>query len=73
MIETTADGRWIVFRFDNGFALKVDAANAWMTDSDIFEITLPDGRLVVLDNEGSMEILDELEPIRAERWRARLS
>lgn len=73
MIESTADGRWIAFRFDNGFALKVDAGNTWKTESDIFEITLPDGRLVVLDNEGVMEVLDEIEPIRAGRWSARLN
>lgn len=73
MVESTADGRWIVFRFDNGFALKVDAVNTWKTESDIFEITVPDGRIVVLDEKGAIEVLDEIEPIRAERWRARLS
>ncbi len=73
MIKSTANGRWIAFRFDNGFALKVDAANTWQTESDIFEITLPDGRIVVLDSEGAIEILDEIEPIRAKRWRALLS
>lgn len=73
LVENTADGRWIAFRFDNGFALKVDAANMWKTESDIFEITLPDGRIVVRDEEGAIEVLDEIEPVRAERWRARLS
>jgi hypothetical protein len=73
VIESTADGRWIAFRFDNGFALKVDVANTWKTESDVFEITMPNGRIVVLDNEGVIEILDEIEPIRAERWNVRLS
>lgn len=73
LVESSADGQWIVFRFDNGFALKVDAANTWGTESDIFEITLPDGRIVVLDAEGVIEVLDEIEPIRVERWRLRLS
>lgn len=73
VIESTADGRWIEFRFDNGFALKLDTTNRWKTESDIFEITLPDGRIVVQDEEGTIEVLDETEPIRAEWWRARLS
>lgn len=73
LVENTVDGRWIAFRFDNSFALKVDAANMWKTQSDIFEITLPDGRIVVRDEEGGIEVLDEIEPVRAERWRARLS
>lgn len=72
-VESTADGRWIAFCFDNGFALKIDAANVWTTESDIFEITLPDGRIVVRDEEGAIEVLDDIEPIRAERWRARVN
>lgn len=71
-IESTEDSRWIVFRFDNDFALKVDAINTWKTEADVFEITLPDGRIVVLDEEGAIEVLDETELTRAERWRARL-
>ena len=73
LIESTAGGLWISFRFDNGFALKVDATNTWKTESDIFEITLPDGRIVVLGHEGALELLDEIEPIRAEQWRASLN
>jgi len=71
-VSKTDDNRWISFRFANTFALNVDATNMWKTESDIFEITLPDGRIVVHDQEGIIEILDEVEPVRADRWRARL-
>ena len=72
-VESTANSPWIVFRFDNGFSLQVDTANTWKTESDLLELTLPDGRIIVLDEDGALEVLDEIEPIRAERWRAQLS
>ncbi len=71
-ISSADNGRWITFGFDNGFALNVDTTNTWKTQSDIFEIMFPDGRIVVLDKDGAFEALDEIEPTRAERWRARL-
>lgn len=37
------------------------------TQGDVFEVTLPDGGLVVLDASCSLELLDETEPVRAER------
>ncbi len=72
-VDATPDGVWITFRFDNGFALKVDRTNMWKTDMDLIEVTLPDGRYVWLTPRGELEVADEIEPIRAERWRAGLN
>lgn len=71
-ITSAGDDRWIAFSFSNGFVLSVDATNAWKTQSDLLEMTFPDGRIVVVDEDGAIELLDEVEPIRSGRWRARL-
>lgn len=71
-VSSTHDGRWINFRFDNGFTLAIDTTNMWQSGGDLFEIKIPDGRIVVLDEEGVLQILEEVEPLRAERWQSRL-
>lgn len=70
-VAITADGLWMIFQFDNGFALRVDVTNTWLTEGELLEITLPDGRLVGLTVHGTLQILDEIEPVRAQRWRTR--
>jgi len=71
-ISSTQDGRQIIFSFDNGLRLIVDSTNMWQSGGDLFEIKLPDGRIIVLDEEGAIEVLDEVEPLRAELWQSRL-
>ena len=53
--------------------LRVVAANIWKSEMDRFEITLPDGRKIVLDHEGTIEVLEEIGPTRAEKWRLLLN
>jgi hypothetical protein len=67
-LKAVDGNRWIVFQFDNGFALKVDRTNIWRTDMIMFEITLPDGRIACLNELAQLELTDEIEPLRAERW-----
>jgi hypothetical protein len=71
-IAGAKDQRFITLQFDNAFTLSLDSSNTWKTESDLFEITFPDGRIVVLDKDGSLDFLEETESIRAKRWRTRL-
>ena len=71
-VSSTQDGRQIIFSFDNGFMLAIDSTNLWHSGGDLFEIKVPDGRIIVLDDEGAIEVLDEVEPLRAELWQSRL-
>lgn len=70
-ISSTQDGRQIIFSFDNGFMLTVDSTNMWHSGGDLFEIKVPDGRIIVLDEGGTIEVLDEVEQLRAELWHSR--
>jgi len=58
-VSRAPDGNWVVLNFDNNFSIKVDSTNKWGSDSDLFEITTPGGLIVILNNNGKIELLKE--------------
>lgn len=55
-------------RFSNGWILIVDLTNQWDSDSDVAQVSLPDGRVIMLTENATLEEDAIFDDERALNW-----
>lgn len=51
-----------------GHKLLVDLTNLWESSADIFELALPDGRILAITSEGDLDAEAGFDTERSRRW-----
>ena len=63
-----ASGEQIEIKLENEWLLIVDIGNQWESDSDIVQISLPDGRVVAVTEKGVLDQSAGFDAERARNW-----
>lgn len=65
---TAAEGGRLEVRFANDWILTIDLANLWESDSDVVQISLPDGRVIAVTEAGALDENAGFDSERARNW-----
>jgi hypothetical protein len=69
-VSSAAEGSQLEVRLENDWLLVIDLTNLWDSDSDVIQVSLPDGRIIAVTEGGALDEEAGFDNERAHNWAA---